>query len=190
MLLRPTFAGLLLAALTAPALAQPIPAPRDEPYPGTLRVEVDATDLDHKVFRVRETLAAKPGPLTLLLPAGDDLPWARNVTDTHAFHVEVPRGVSQLLVEYQHLSPVTPESGRTVMTREMLGLQWHSVLLYPAGHEVRRITVQPVLRLPAQWQSATALRPAGETKNGATEYQPVSLETLVDSPVFAGRYMK
>ena len=214
MLLRPTFAGLLLAALTAPALAQPIPAPRDEPYPGTLRVEVDATDLDHKVFRVRETLAVKPGPLTLLFPrwipghhaptedvaklaglhmrtpAGDDLPWARNVTDTHAFHVEVPRGVSQLLVEYQHLSPVTPESGRTVMTREMLGLQWHSVLLYPAGHEVRRITVQPVLRLPAQWQSATALRPAGETKNGATEYQPVSLETLVDSPVFAGRYMK
>ena len=82
MLLRPTFAGLLLAALTAPALAQPIPAPRDEPYPGTLRVEVDATDLDHKVFRVRETLAAKPGPLTLLLPAGDDLPWARATSPT------------------------------------------------------------------------------------------------------------
>src|SRR5437870_1946332 len=210
--LRPSFAGLLLAALTAPALAQPIPAPRDEPYPGTLRVEVDATDLDHKIFRVRETLPVKPGALTLLLPrwipghhaptedvaklaglhvrtpADDDLPWTRNLTDTHAFHVDVPRGVTQLLIDYQHLSPVTPESGRTVMTREMLGLQWHSVLLYPAGHEVRRITVQPTLRLPAGWQSATALR--GSAKGDAIEYSPVSLETLVDSPVFAGRHMK
>ena len=110
--LRPSFAGLLLAALTAPALAQPIPAPRDEPYPGTLRVEVDATDLDHRIFRVRETLPVKPGALTLLLPrwipghhaptedvaklaglhvrtpAGDDLPWTRNLTDTQLFDAD------------------------------------------------------------------------------------------------------
>src|ERR1700712_3969817 len=49
--------------LTAAAAA---PTPQDIPYPGTLTLSVDATDLDHRVFVVHETIPVAPGPLTLL----------------------------------------------------------------------------------------------------------------------------
>ena len=44
------------------------PAPADTDYPGTLKLAVDATDLDHRVFRVRETIPVAAGPLTLFYP--------------------------------------------------------------------------------------------------------------------------
>ena len=45
-----------------------LPEPQDKPYPGTIALVVDATDLDHRVVRVHETLPVAPGPLTLLIP--------------------------------------------------------------------------------------------------------------------------
>jgi predicted metalloprotease with PDZ domain len=72
------------------------------------------------------------------------------------------------------------------VTREMLNVQWNSVVLYPAGYNPRNIQVQPTLVLPAGWQAGTALRPAKQD-GGTIQFKPVSLEMLVDSPVFAGR---
>ena len=55
-----------------PQPAAPTPAiapPQDIPYPGLIRLSVDATDLAHAIFKVRETIpVAGPGPLTLLYP--------------------------------------------------------------------------------------------------------------------------
>src|SRR4029079_7428189 len=45
------------------------------------------------------------------------------------------------------------------------------------------------LRLPSGWKSATALPIARETPEGV-EFQPASLETLVDSPVIAGAHFR
>ena len=75
------------------------------------------------------------------------------------------------------------------MTPEMLNLQWNSVVLYPAGYFSRQITVEPSIRLPAGWQFASALE-AVSTSGGVTTFKAVSLENLVDSPTFAGRYFK
>src|SRR5258705_2454262 len=48
----------------------PIAAPRDVAYPGTIRLNVDATDLLHRLFNVRETIPVRAGePLVLLFPA-------------------------------------------------------------------------------------------------------------------------
>jgi predicted metalloprotease with PDZ domain len=67
----------------------------------------------------------------------------------------------------------------------MLNLQWNALALYPAGCYVRRITMDPSVKYPDDWKAATALEAA--TQEGATvHYKQVSLETLVDSPVFAG----
>ena len=41
-----------LFALPDSARAFPLPTPQDTPYAGAIRLEVDATDLDHKVLRV------------------------------------------------------------------------------------------------------------------------------------------
>ena len=43
-------------------------APVDAAYRGTIKLEVDATDLAQRVFRVRETIPVQAGPLTLLFP--------------------------------------------------------------------------------------------------------------------------
>ncbi|OZA72841.1 MAG: hypothetical protein B7X77_11040, partial [Caulobacter sp. 39-67-4] len=71
-------ASLLTLAATA-AVAQQLPQPsaptpaiaaaQDIPYPGTLKLSVDATDLDRKIFQIRQTVpVAKAGKFTLLYP--------------------------------------------------------------------------------------------------------------------------
>src|SRR5205085_1561597 len=90
---------------------------------------------------------------------------------------------------YQYLSPTEPNQGRTTITGEILGVQWHAMALYPAGYATRRIQVQPSLTLPEGWQYATALETVERTGD-TVQFKPLDLETLVDSPLFAGRYHK
>lgn len=192
------------------AQAPRVERPSERPYPGTIELQVDATDLDHRIFRIRQTLPVKPGPLKLYQPRwipghhaptgdaaklaglmasvdGQRLAWQRDPLDTHAFLLDVPRGARTLTLEFQHLSAVSEASGRVVTTREMVNVQWHNLLLYPAGHEARAITFQPSLALPPSWGWAGGLR--AERSEGATvHFQPVSLESLVDSPLFAGAH--
>jgi predicted metalloprotease with PDZ domain len=204
---------LLACAAVAPAHAQAPGADLvAELYPGTILLSVDATDLNQRVMRVRQTLPVRPGPLKLYLPhwipgnhsptgeparlAGlkisardKPLPWSRDPLDMSSFRLTVPSGVSTLDIEFQHLSPVARDSGRVVVTREMLNVQWQPLILYPAGYEARGISVQASLRLPPEWGYGSALRAAGQDQ-GVVQFKPVSLETLVDSPVFAGRYFR
>ncbi|MDB6109882.1 MAG: peptidase domain protein, partial [Pedosphaera sp.] len=64
-------------------------------------------------------------------------------------------------------------------------LQWNAVTLYPAGYYARRIAFEASVKLPEGWKAATALEPVRQ--EGATiHFKQVSLDTLVDSPVFAG----
>jgi predicted metalloprotease with PDZ domain len=75
------------------------------------------------------------------------------------------------------------------VTPENVGLQWNSVVLYPAGHWQSRITFQPTLQLPEGWEFGSALDVA--QRDGAkVTFKPTSLEMLVDSPLFAGKYFK
>ena len=39
-----------------------IAAPKDVAYKGTIKLAVDATDIDRHIFRVRETIPAEAGP--------------------------------------------------------------------------------------------------------------------------------
>lgn len=207
-------AAALVVATPTPAQSQTtIPRADRQPWPGVLFIDVDATDLDHKRFRVREQLPVRPGPLTLLSPrwlpgthgpygnttgvsgllleaGGRRLEWQRDPVDTHAFHVQVPAGVDTLGIEFDFLSPTSKEgAGRVLMTPQMLNLEWDTVVLYPAGHEVSGIAIEPRVRLPSGWQQAGALR-GRPADGGWWRYERVSLETLVDSPIMAGRHVR
>jgi predicted metalloprotease with PDZ domain len=205
-------AGAVAAAQAPVPLSPETGAPQDRPYPGVIRLAVDATDVTRHIFRVRETIPVESGALTLLYPKwvpgthapagriddfaglaihadGQRLEWLRDTVDVYAFHLNVPAGATSLDLEFQFLSASDENQGRIVTTPQMLNLQWHSVVLYPAGHFVRQITVEPSVRLPDNWQFATALEIAS-TSGPVTTFKPVSLETLVDSPMFAGRYAK
>src|SRR3546814_6968854 len=63
---------LILAALSlavAGSLHAEVPAPRDVPYaPGTIKLEVDATNLAQRIFHVKQTIPVQAGELTLLYP--------------------------------------------------------------------------------------------------------------------------
>ena len=200
-----------LAHGQAPAAAA-IPPTASTTYPGTLVLQVDASDLDRRIFRVKETIPVKPGPLTLLYPrwlpgnhaptgkisqlaglkiasGGAPIEWQRDPIEPFAFHLTVPPGASALDVEFQFLSPTGDASGRVVVTPEMLNLQWNAVLLLPAGHAVRGITVKPSLRLPDGFTASTALDAAGQSGT-RVDFKPVDADTLVDSPIFAGKYRK
>ena len=212
-LLIPLAAAAILACVATGASAESIPAPRDAPYPGTLQLEVDATDLDHRIFHVRETVpVAAGGPLVLLYPkwlpgnhsttgpvellagliitahpGGTRIEWRRDPESMHAFHVDVPAGATELALSFEFITPTAAEQGRRVVTPDMLGLHWEKALLYPAGHYARQITVEPSIKLPAGWEFATALD--GAIRTGDTvRFAPVKLDQLGDSPLYAGRY--
>src|SRR2546430_14555880 len=92
-------------------------------------------------------------------------------------------------LEFQSASPQTAEQGRIVATPEILGLQWNTVVLYPAGYYTSRISVKADVKLPAGWQFGTALDVASRRADRG-EVPPASLDTLVDSALFAGRAYK
>ncbi|MDE2487280.1 MAG: M61 family metallopeptidase [Alphaproteobacteria bacterium] len=218
------FAFVAAATLSGPALAQPSPgpepapmppkvaAPQDVAYPGVIRLDVDATDTEHGIFRVHEVVPVPAGPVTLLYPEwlpgnhspsgpldkfaglvvranGKEIPWVRDPVNVWAFHIDVPAGATALDLDFQYLSPTARNQGRIVMTPEMLNLQWNAVALYPAGYYARRIMVDPSVRLPAGWKFGTALESAA-AEGDVTRFKPVNFATLVDSPMFAGRYFR
>ncbi|WP_374296031.1 M61 family metallopeptidase [Sphingomonas sp.] len=226
-MIRTLFAASLLASVAAPLAAQTIPgnskpqptpivntipAAQDTPYPGTIRLDVDATDLNRAIFRVKETIpVAKSGPMTLLYPKwlpgnhaprgeieklaglviranGRVLPWTRDTVDVYAFHIDVPAGARQLDIEFQFLSATEPNQGRIVVTPTMISLQPNSVSLYPAGYFTRQIPIQMTARFPAGWTAAGAI-PAKATGSTYT-YDTTNYEVLVDSPLLAGKYGK
>ena len=209
----------LLAANSLPQplpIVDTIPAARDVPYPGTIRLEVDATDTSRAIFKVKETIpVAGPGPMTLLFPEwlpgahgpdgaidkvagveffanGQKLAWKRDPVETYGFHIDVPAGASAVEARFNFLSATAGNQGRTVATPEMVNIQWEAVSFYPAGYYTRQIPVTASLTLPAQWQAATALRPAGAATAGGNtiNYGTVNYEVLVDSPVIAGLYFR
>src|SRR3546814_20509116 len=71
----------------------------------------------------------------------------------------------------------------------MMNLQWEQVSLYPAGIFTRYIPVQLDVTLPDGWTGAAALDGLKIAGNRYS-YAPTSYETLVDSPMFAGRYFR
>ncbi|MGH8026129.1 MAG: M61 family metallopeptidase [Pseudoxanthomonas sp.] len=184
----------------------------DLEYPGTISLAIDATDVSRRIYRVRERIPVQPGPLKLWYPQwipgnhaptgpinqfaglaiagnGQRIEWRRDPLDMYAFHLQVPTGVTALDIEFQSLSPTADDQGRVAMTTELMSVQWSRLLLYPAGYDARRIRFEPSLRLPADWQYASALETA-ETEEDAIRFQPLALVDLVDSPVYAGRYFK
>ncbi|PQM28555.1 peptidase M61 [Sphingopyxis lindanitolerans] len=190
-----------------------IPLPADKPYPGTMQLKVDATDYMRGIFHVRQTIpVAKAGKFTLLYPqwlpgkhaprgaiaeiagfrpsaGGKPLSWTRQPTDVYAFDIDVPAGTKSIDVAFDFLSPTRTSEGRVVVTPAMMNLQWEQVSLYPAGIFTRYIPVQLDVTLPDGWTGAAALDGLKVAGNRYS-YAPTSYETLVDSPMFAGKYFR
>jgi len=192
-----------------------VATPRDVAYPaGTLKLEVDATDVERRIFNIRQSIpiVAGGGQMTLLYPQwvpgghsprnalfdmaglvvkanGKVIPWTRDPVQVFAFHVTPPADARTLEIEFQYLSPTAADQGRVVMTPEMLNAQWLNLAFYPAGYFTRRINIDASIKLPDGWGYGTALE-TDKTEAGWTRFKTVDFDTLMDSPMFAGRYFK
>jgi len=208
-------AGSVRAVSPGPAAVVPaasIEAPVDRPYPGKLELEVDAADVGRKIVHVRERLSGVTAETVLYYPKwlpgthspagpiermaglqiradGKPVPWVRDTVDNYAFRVHVPAGVQAIDLSFDYLSPTSTKIGRMEMSDAILVLDWETVVLYPAGYFARQITVAARVQLPPQWKFASALEAAAS--DGATvAFKTVNLETLVDSPLFAGLHAR
>ncbi|HEV2276737.1 MAG TPA: peptidase M61 [Acidobacteriaceae bacterium] len=190
----------------------PIAAPVDTTYPGTIALHVNLTNMVDRVATVHEEIPVKSGDLTLLYPQwipgnhsptgpidavaglvvaanGQRIPWVRDRVNVYAFHIDVPKGVSSINVDFDYLSPTTRQEGRIQFSSKLADLAWNTVVLYPAGHFSRDIHFTPSIVLPHGWQYATALET--DSKEGDTvHFKDTTLNMLVDSPLVAGEYFR
>jgi predicted metalloprotease with PDZ domain len=67
-------------------------------------------------------------------------------------------------------------------------INWNEVVVYPAGSSPLDLRLAPSLTAPPDWKMATAL-PVATRAGDTTKFTPVSLETLVDSPVLIGAHL-
>jgi predicted metalloprotease with PDZ domain len=192
----------LLAARAALAQSPPI------------KLDVDATDAPRKILHAHLQFPTEQGKLTLVYPkwipgdhaptgpiadlvglkmsvAGHPIQWRRDPEDMYAFALEVPAGGSVLDVTLDYLSPpdANGSAAGASATAQLADLCWNEVLLYPKGAKAHDLQFAASLRLPEGWRFGTALTPANQAP-GFVRFEPVSLETLVDSPVIAGAHFR
>jgi predicted metalloprotease with PDZ domain len=179
-----------------------------------IQLTLDLTDAPRKLLRARLVIPVQPGPLTLVYPQwipgehgptgpvdnlagikfsanGRDIPWRRDDVNMFALHLDIPPGVTSIEARADFLATAAPSgfSAGASTGPNLAVVSWNEVALYPAGMPAGEVRFEPSLQLPEGWKFGTAL--AGGTRAGDTvHFQPVSLETLVDSPVAAGRFFK
>jgi predicted metalloprotease with PDZ domain len=179
-----------------------------------MTVQVDLSEAPRRIFHVRQTLRVTPGPLTLAYPkwipgthspegpavnvaglritaGGKPLAWTRDPVELHLVRCEVPAGAAAVEISFDYLSAVALEGfvASASTSAQLAVLEWNLVVLYPHGVAARDLQVAASLRLPAGWKHGTALEVAKRVA-GVLDFKPVSLETLVDSPVLAGAHFR
>jgi len=183
----------------------------------SIQLSVDLSDAPRNIYHSQLTIPVKPGPLTLVYPewipgnhrpAGpianvtgikmeankQTLAWQRDPIDMYAFHVDVPAGASELKVS---LDTITNDGSAgasgPAATTNVLDLNWNQVVLYPQGPSSDAVQVEAAVTPPQGWKFATALPVFAITKGGTNEFtrfKPVSLTTLIDSPLIAGDHYR
>jgi predicted metalloprotease with PDZ domain len=179
-----------------------------------VQLEVDATDAPRNLLHTHLRIPAAPGPLTLFYPkwipgehspsgpvnnvtglrfaaAGRPLDWRRDAVDMFAFHLDVPAGADAVEVWFDFF-PSTEggeySSGQSATAR-LLDLSWNQLLLYPLADQPLAMPFAATLKLPEGWRFGTAL-PVARTSGNQVEFSTAPLETLIDSPVAAGEYLR
>lgn len=211
-------AALLLAATGAATFAQTgrgpvyveqparVALPVDHRFDGRIELQVDATDVSRKIFTVRQRIpVAAGGTTTLLYPrweaashgpsltvadlagltvegGGRPIRWQRDRLEPHAFHLDVPAAVTSIDVAFQMVA------AGDLLTADVVKVPWQRLILYPAGWYARNIPVVTRLSLPPGLTAFTSLD-TRRIDGGTIDFAPVSLETLLDAPVLAGRHV-
>ena len=179
-----------------------------------IQLTLDLTDAPRKLLRAHLVIPVHPGPLTLVYPQwipgehgptgpidnlaglkftanGRDIPWRRDDVNMFTLHLEIPPGVSSIEARADFLATAPPSgfSAGASTGPNLAILSWNEVALYPAGAPAGEVRFEPAIQLPDGWKFGTALDEKARSGN-VVNFNGVSLEKLVDSPVIAGRFFK
>ncbi len=178
-----------------------------------IRLHVDLTDAPRNIYHAHLQIPVHPGDASLVFPkwipgnhrpsgpigaltgihmeaAGRSLPWQRDSIEMYEFHVTIPAGVDTLDVALDAVTTLdSAGAGGPAASSNILDLNWNAVVLYPKGARSDDVTFAPSITLPAGWKFGTAL-PVASSNGDEVEFSPVSLTTLVDSPLIAGVHYK
>lgn len=204
----------ILVVLSLALCASPTPAlsdARSHAGGSAMSLFVDATEAPRGIIHARIEIPVKPGALTLYYPKwipgehapsgpivelaglrltvdGRAVPWERDPLDMYTIRCTVPAGANRLDVTLDALQSAHGNftSGGSA-TEDLAVLNWNQLLVYPAVSSTDQLSVSAYLKVPAGWQYGTALETATEA-GGEIGFAPVSLTTLVDSPVLAGAH--
>src|SRR5581483_1751409 len=198
---------LLLTVVSASA--QKKNAKTSSPAP-TITIAVDASEAPRKIFHTHLVIPASPGTMDLFYPKwipgehmpsgplvdltglkftanGKELTWRRDLQEMFEVHVDVPPGTTSIEASLDYVSPVASEgfSAGSSATAQMAVISWNQLLLYPSGWTYDQLTYRASLHMPEGWKFGTPL-PVASQSGAEISFQPVSLYTLVDSPVITG----
>jgi predicted metalloprotease with PDZ domain len=175
---------------------------------------VDITDAPRKILHAHLSIPVQPGPLTLVYPKwipgehgptgpindlagmiftanGQTLAWQRDDVDMFAFHLKVPAEATLLncTLDFLATAPPTGFSAGASTSANLAMVSWNEMLIYPVGKPASEIRFEPAIKVPESWKFATALT-RSSSEGAITRFQAVSLNTLVDSPLLAGKFFK
>ena len=135
---------------------------------------------------------------------GAPLAWKRNSYNVHVVRLDVPPGTETVVADYEY-APARNDRNEVFFGvasgRNLAVLNPAAFALAPVGNP-HAFTTALTLRLPPGWSAASALSASTSStpsSSGATQedleentlaYAPVSLYTLIDSPILAGKYHK
>jgi predicted metalloprotease with PDZ domain len=100
-----------------------------------------------------------------------------------------------VVVKFDYLSPTTTEGATgdgPISTAKLAIIDWHLLLMYPAGKPTDQIMIKPRVRPPAGWDAAAALKADASKKSEDSylDFEPVSVTALVDAPLICGQYFR
>ena len=205
--------GLLLLGV---GVSRPVPAEEPnsnaESYATQANPEtlvLDASNVGRGLMTATMQIPVKPGAFTFVYPkwvpgehgptgplvdisqikvsaGGQSLQWWRDKVDMYAFHVDVPRGVHTLDVQFTVL---VNAAGDRMSTANLAIVNWNRVLFYQADTNSHKVWFKPSIILPDGWSYGTAL-PGPQESGNRVDFALVALNMLVDSPLDMGRYYK
>ncbi len=179
----------------------------------SIRLHVDLTDAPRNIYHATLSIPAKPGRMTLVFPewipgnhrpsgpiadligidvqvAGKPISWQRDDIDMYAFHLVVPEGGQEVDISLDSITTnYSAGGGGPAASSNLLDLNWNAVMLYPQGVDSDAVEVAASVKLLPGWKFGTALQPKS-TSGDEVEFAPVSLTTLVDSPLIAGEHFR
>jgi len=121
---------------------------------------------------------------------GQPIAWRRNAEEMYEIAVTVPPGAQAVEVDFDTLRAGSiPAATTNAAGAHFVDVIWNQAVLYPKGARSSAVLVDAAVQLPRGFAFASAL-PGAKEQNGVVSFGRVTLETLVDSPLYAGDHLK